>query len=407
MLDPLLIVGIIIFTGFVLGEVATKIKLPKVTGYILAGVILNPSVCGFIPATFVNTTSFVTNIALAFITFSVGGTLLYSRIKRLGREIVSIGLFESEIVFVILFIGLLVVTPFVVEAPGGALFTFFVPLSLLLASLGTPTDPSATLAVKHEYKAEGDVSNTIMGITAFDDALGIINYSIAASIASFLILSQSLTIYSSFLHPLLTILGAMVLGALFGFLFNIISTFIKRETEGTYIVVILSLLLSCFSIAAFLELDRLISTMTMGVVVVNFNPMREKIFKIMERYTEELIFVFFFTLSGMYLDFGVLSSSFLLIISFVAFRALGKFLGTATGAHISRSPSNVKKYVAGGLIPQGGVVIGLALLLKQKYAFDDISNIVITVIIGATIVHEFIGPLLAKIALTRAGEIKS
>ncbi|MFW6128358.1 MAG: cation:proton antiporter, partial [Halobacteriota archaeon] len=396
-----------LFTGFVLGEVASQVKLPKVTGYILAGVILNPNVCGYISADFVNTTSFVTNIALAFITFSVGGTLFYPRIKRLGKQIIFIGLFESELVFLLLFVGLLAVTPVLIEIPGGTLFTAFIPLSLLLASLGSPTDPSATLAVKHEYKAQGDVSNTIMGITAFDDALGIINYSIAASIASLLILSEALTVHSSLLHPLVTIFGAVILGALFGFLFNIISTFIKRETEGTYIVVILSLLLVCFSIATIIELDGLLSTMTMGAVVVNFNPLRKKIFRIMERYTEELIFVFFFTLSGMHLDFGVLTSSYLLIIFFVVFRAFGKFIGTFTGAHTSRSPYKVKKYVAGGLIPQGGVVIGLALLLKQKYAFDEISNIVISVIIGATIVHEFIGPVLAKIALTRAGEIKS
>lgn len=109
----------------------------------------------------------------------------------------------------------------------------------------------------------------------------------------------------------------------------------------------------------------------------------------------------------MHLDFTVLTSSYLLIIFFVVFRAFRKFLGTgtATDAHISRSSSKVKKYVAGGLLLQGSVVIGLALLLKQKYAFGDISNIVISVIIEATITHEFIGPLIAKIALNRAGEI--
>jgi len=406
-MESLLIVGIIIFTGFIFGELVSIIKLPKVTGYILAGVILNPQLLHIIQADFTNHTDIITNIALSFITFSVGGTLFYKRIKKLGKAIVFITIFEAEIAFLTVFLGLLAVTPYFINLVGASWFTVFIPISFLLGSLASPTDPSATLAVAHEYKAKGDVSSTIMGVAAFDDALGIINYSLAISIAGVLILNQDFNIYSSFIQPFIVIIGAIILGIIVGFIFNIITIILKKETEGAFIVVILCFLLLCFGIASIFGFDELLATMTMGAIVVNFNPMREKIFKILERYTEELIFVLFFTISGMHLNFSVLSTSYILIILFVIFRTIGKTTGTAIGAYLSKSSSNIKKYTAGGLIPQGGIVIGLALLIKQNHAFDEISDIIISIIIGATIIHELIGPIAAKKALTKAGEIKN
>jgi Kef-type K+ transport system membrane component KefB len=404
--QAILVVGIVIFTGFVFGEIAAKVKLPKVTGYILAGILLNPGLFNFIPQDFVDHTSLITNISLSFITFSVGGTLLYSRIRKLGKGILCITMCEAELTFLAIVIGFLAITPFLIHPAGATWFTTFIPLSLLIGSLGSPTDPAATLAVAHEYKAKGDVSSTIMGVAALDDVTGIINYSVAIAIAGIFILHQSFNLYSSVLNPLVVIVGAIILGIAFGFLFNLITLFVRRETEGVFIVLILALLALCFGMAALLGFDELLATMTMGVTVVNYNPWRDKIFKILQRYTEQLIFVLFFTLSGMHLKFSVLSTYYILVLLFIIFRAVGKVSGTMLGASISKSSTMVKKYAAGGLIPQGGIVIGLALLIKQNPAFDGISDIIINVILGATIVHEIIGPILAKIALKKAGEIK-
>jgi len=403
----ILIVGIIIFTGFILGEIATKIKLPKVTGYIIAGIILNPGLFHFIPQDFVNHTSLITNISLAFITFSVGSTLQYARMKKLGKKILSITICEAEFAFLIITIGFLAITPFFIHQVGVSWVATFIPLSVLIGSLGSPTDPAATLAVAHEYKAKGEVSSTIMGVAAIDDVAGIINYSLAIAIAKIFILHQSFNVHSSLLSPLITIGGAILLGIAFGFILNLITSFLKKETEGAFIVVILALLALCFGIATLLGVDELLSTMTMGVIVVNYNPKKDKIFKILQRYTEQLIFVLFFTLSGMHLNFSLLSTYFPLVLFFIIFRAAGKVSGTMLGASISKSSKMVKKYVAGGLIPQGGIVVGLALLIKQNAAFDSISDIIISVIVGATIIHEIIGPVLSKIMLKKAGEINN
>ena len=402
-MQSIIVFGIIIITGFIFGEIVAKVNLPKVTGYILAGILLNPGLFNIIPNDFISHTGLITNISLSVITFLVGGTLSFSHIKKLGKGILFITLFEAEFAFLAVFICFMGITPVFFHFPETAWFTLFIPLSLLIGSLASPTDPSATLAVVHEYKAKGDVTSTIMGVAAIDDALGIVNYSIAIAMAEAFTLHQNFS-YSSIFTPLIVIGGAIMLGIVFGLIFNAITLIIKNDTEGAFVVCIIGLLLLCFGIATLLGVNELLATMLMGVIVVNFNSEGSKIFKIIEGNTEELIFVLFFTLSGMHLNFSVLSTSYILVLFFVVSRAIGKFSGTFVGASVSKSSTAVKKYTASGLIPQGGIVIGLALMIKQNPAFGAISDIIITVIIGATVIHELIGPVLAEMTLKKAGE---
>jgi Kef-type K+ transport system membrane component KefB len=403
-MEPILIIGIIVFTGFVVGELCNRIGLPKVTGYILAGIALNPELTHFIPESFVEHTSLVTNIALSFITFSVGGTLLFSKVRSLGKPIILITVFEAELAFLFVTLAFVALGPIIISTPGLTSVSFFVPLALLLGSLASPTDPSATLAVEHEYRAKGEVTSTIMGVAAFDDIFGIINYSVAGSVAGVLILSQPLGAHSA-IQPLIKISLSITGGLLFGFFLNTLTKIIDKETEGVLITVIISLLSLCYGLAEISGADGLLATMTMGIMVVNRNIKKEKIFKILERYTEELIFVLFFTISAMHLDFSVLTSNYLLIVIFIIFRSAGKFSGTILGGKISKSSPAIQKFTAGGLLPQGGIVIGLALVIKQNPSFGSISDIILNVIIGATIIHEIIGPIASKIALKKAGEI--
>lgn len=404
-MSTVLIVGIVVLFGFIAGELAKKIGLPKVTGFIVAGVLLNPDLLHLLPKDFTQHTDLVTNISLAFITFSVGGTLRYMKVKELGKSILTITFFEAEFAFLVTVIGLLALSPLIISGDGTSWTGTFIPLALLLGCLASPTDPSATLAVTHEYKAKGPVTSTILGVTAFDDVLGIINFSLATAVAGVLVTHQGFSVTSSVVEPVGAILGAVLCGIVSGLVFNSTTYLIRRETEGALIVVVLGMLALTFGVAHWVGADELLATMTMGVVVVNFNTRRDKIFRMLERYTEELIFVLFFTLSGMQLGFSALSNNFLLIVVLVVSRAIGKTLGAVTGATLAKASGEVKRYVAGGLIPQGGIVVGLALLMKQNPIFSEISDIVISVVIGSTVIHELIGPIVSKMAIKAAGEL--
>jgi Kef-type K+ transport system membrane component KefB len=403
--QPILATGIIIFTGFLFGELARRVKLPKITGYIIAGLLLNPRVLHIVPKEFVGHTDLITNIALAFIAFSVGGSIFFPRLKNLGKGIIYITVFEAEFAFFAVAAGFIGLSPLLLRSESGSWLSLYIPLGILLGSLAAPTDPSATLAVVHQYNTKGQVTSTVLGVAAFDDVFGIINYSFSMVVAGVLILHRGFSFYSTLLIPLVSILGSLLLGAAFGFVFNFITRFLKKETEGVYIVVIIGLLAACFGVAQLVRVDQLLSTMAMGIVVVNLNRKKDLVFTILTRYTEELIFVLFFTISGMYLNFAVMAKTPFLILIFVILRAAGKMSGTLTGAHISNSHPQVKRYTSGGLLPQGGIVVGLALLIKQNPSFSHISDILLNVILGATVIHELFGPVLAKRSLRKAGEI--
>ena len=407
-MSPILIVGIIVSVGFLFGEIAKKLKLPKVTGYILAGVLLNPTLFDFIPKSFVAHTDVITNIALCFITFSVGGTLLLKTIKKTGKSLLSITFFEAEATFFAITVGFICIMPFFFKGQASMPWTItIIPLALLLGSIGAPTDPSATLAVQHQYKAKGEVSNAMMEVAAFDDALGIINFSVAMVIAKVLVDGQQFSVYNSVCQPIIIIFGAIITGVFFGFAFNAVTKFIKRETEGALIVVIMASLLLCYGIANYFKFDELFAIMTFGAIVVNFHPKSELIFQMLQRYTDEMVFVVFFTLSGMFLNLKELPHCILYIVVFVVLRVCGKIVGTRIGANLGGASVKVKKFTAGGLIPQGGIVVGLALKATQIPSFNHLAGVVINVIIGATIIFEIIGPIIAKQFLKRAGEIES
>ncbi len=401
-----LTIGLILFTGFIFGEIFKWLGFPKVTGYILAGIFLNPGLFNIIPPDFSKNTDVVIHIALAIITFSVGGTLQQERIRKVGKSLLTITIFEAETAFFFVAIFFFLITALLLNIPVLHSLAACLAFSLLLAVFASPTDPTATLAVIDEYKCHGKLSTMIMGVAAFDDTVAILNFSLFTAIAKSVMGVSDGNLIHSILVPLYAIGGATLLGIFGGYVLNMASSLLKKETDGILIVVISAFLITLFGIAKWIGVDELLTTMTFGIFVVNKNPLQKKYFSLMERYTEELIFLLFFTVSGMQLNFGVLASSWLLILLFFIFRAMGKYTGTWMGANITYADPVIKRYTAFGLLPQGGIVIGMSLLLKKIPVFDSFTDIIISVIIGATIIHEILGPVLSKFALRNAGEIK-
>ena len=258
MLDPLLLAGVILLSGFILGELASRLFLPKVTGYIIAGILLNPRLFDIIPVNFTEHTDFITHIALSFITFSVGGSLLKKNLKESGKSILSITVFEAEMAFVVVTVALTILIPLI--QPGlSVAFPVLLAICLLLGSCASPTDPSATLAIVHEYKAKGPVTNTIMGVAALDDIAGIINYTVAVMVARTLIMGTEAAVGNTIWQLVLKIGGAIVLGIVIGLLFNTATKWYKKDKEGGFIVIVFGFLITCYGLSQYLKFDALLS----------------------------------------------------------------------------------------------------------------------------------------------------
>ena len=402
-MNVILSIGLLVFTGYILGELAQKIKLPKISGYILAGIVLNPDILGIMSNSFVGHTDPLLSISLAFITFSIGGSLSLEKLKSTGRQVLLLTLFEAVFAFLLVFLFLFLSLTFIFHTFDS--LPVILAVSLVLASLASPTDPSATLAVIHEYKAKGEVSSTMLEISAFDDITGIIIYTLVTAFAAFFLGKTDVDFSGALLDMGESIGGAIAIGGIMGLLFNLIVKLIKDQPEGTLIVLTFGLILLSYGSSEYFGFDSILSTIALGTVVANFNPDSDKIFKLIERYTDELIFVVFFTLSGLHLNLDSITGSYILIIIYIIARLIGKFSGIYTGSIILNTKPKIRKYTAGGLLPQGGIVIGLALILTKDPVFQETASMIMGVVIGAALIHEIIGPVFSRLSLKKAGEI--
>ena len=405
-MNLLLSVGLLLIVGYTAGWLLDKIGLPRIIGYILAGIVFSPHNFEFLDTEVLESTEPLLEISLSFIAFEIGGALKWSMIKKHEKEIVSITLLASLLPFLMITGGVLTLKwlfPTIIPFDSSDLLM----LALLLGALASPTEPAATLAVMRQYKARGKVSNTILGVAALDDVLGILLFSLTIAILFIFNGGQSETIGNPLLNSLYEVTAAIIIGTIAGNIIDPAARFLQLKGEGQWVVLIFSLITFCVGISKTLQVDTLLATMIMGMVVVNKCSHQKLVFRILERYTEELIFLFFFLLSGLRLDISTIPQATTLVIAFVLLRAAGKYLGANMGARLVNAAPSIRKYTAWGLLPQGGVVIGLVLSIYPEHQFSNISELLLTISMAAMVIHELIGPLAAKHTLMKAGEIKA
>ncbi|RKZ01578.1 MAG: hypothetical protein DRQ10_01850 [Candidatus Hydrothermota bacterium] len=399
-------IGLILLVGYYSGRLANMFRLPRVSGYIIAGMLLSPSMLKIFPKEFVAESDVLTDFALAMITYSIGGSLAVRRLKRLGKQIFWITIFEAETAFILMILGFTVIMPFFFGIKTShEFFHVALPLALIIGAMASPTDPTATLAVVHEYGARGPLTSTLLGVAASDDALGIINYSLAIGIASVLILGKSLNPLMLVALPIKDILTSIVVGAVGGYILTRISANVRRE--GAILSIILGILFLVFGISKALKADPLLSTMITGAVVVNLCRVPRKMFESIERYYEEVVFILFFVVSGAHVQLAVLFKAGVLVACFVMLRLIGKAVGTMIGGKLSHTDKKIYKNLWLGLIPQGGIVVGLALATVHRPEFKEYSSLVMNLILGTTAFHELFGPIFAKMAIQRAHEMRT
>jgi len=393
MLNYLLLAGLAIGLGLLIGKGTHLMKITGVVGYILTGIILGPDVLGALELTSTEIET-ITNFALGFVAFIIGGELTLTLLKKQGKSIIGIILGESFGAFAVVFLGVYLLTRHAGEA-------------LIFAAMAPASAPAGAVAVIHEYKARGKLTNAILTVVGFDDGLAILIYAFAVALASVLISSGSFSVSNLLVMPVVEIGGALLLGGGIGVAASFV--FKRLHDREETIAAALTVILITTGLAMYFELSLILACMALGMTVINVFPQDNRpVF----RHVTDIslpVYVTFFVIAGVELHLDVLATVGLLGAIYIICRALGLVGGSYLGAAAGGAEPTVRDNIGFGILSQAGVAIGLALLASQKMAAlgkDDLGAMIVTTIAATTVVFEIIGPLSARFALQRAGEIQ-
>jgi len=398
-MNLVLAIGIIIVIGFLGGLATERIKFPRITGYIIIGILLSPSLLNIISAATIENLDIMTNIALGIIAFLIGGSLHLEPIRKLGKSIAWITPFQSLGAWLIVTLLLTFLSPFILSIPNATLSQTYFPIAFIIGAISCATAPAATMAVIQEYKASGSLTTTLLAVVALDDAIAVIAFAIALGICQPLVSGAGgISFYQMLGIPFLHIAEAIAIGILFGFALIYIAKLVK--TPDLLLVIVFGMIMLCDGAAELLGISAILANMVAGFIVMNKARKRE-MFLVVEK-IEAVIYVMFFVLAGLHFDLGAMKSAGILALLIVLSRYFGKYFGARAGATISHAPGEVKKYLGLALLPQAGVALGLMLLAKR--AFPTFGAIMLNAVLASVIINELVTPPLTKLAIFKAGE---
>lgn len=381
-------VAVMLIAGYVMSRLTKKLKLPNVTGYIIAGILIGPYCINIIPAKVVEGMSFLADIALAFIAFSTGEFFKMSTLKKNGGKNIVITVFEallaSIVVFLVMYFALGLSLPF----------------SIVLGALAAATAPASTMMTIRQTNSKGDFVDTLLQVVALDDVVGLVAFSVAIAVAT-ASLAGTVTA-GNVLLPIVYNIVAFVVGGLLGFLLKLLIS--KRSTDNRLIIAVATIFGFC-GICSFMDVSPLLGCMAMGTVYMNTSN-DDKLFKQLNYFSPPILLLFFVR-SGVNFKLDALVSTgesvggvSLLVIGVVYFfvRILGKYGGSFLGCLVTKKDKKVRNYLGLALIPQAGVAIGLATLASRTIG-GDTGSALETIILASSVLYELIGPACAKLAL--------
>lgn len=412
MMHTLLPLSLALFAGLMMSRLTKKLNLPAVTAYLVAGIIIGPFCIGalgikdlgFTSLAEVENYKLLSDVALGFIAFTMGNEFRVDALKKVGRQAVIIAVFQA-----------LVATLFVDLALFGLhlLMPNKLPMSavLTLGAIATATAPAATLMVVKQYKADGPLTRMLLPVVALDDMVGLIVFAISFGISR-AIETNHIDPVSILIDPLIEVVASLVLGALIGYAFHFIEQFFHSRTKRMSISVMFVFLAVALSQLHFyikpvtVGFSTLLVCMAMGTVFCNLCPFSEELMDRIDRWTGPLM-VLFFVLSGSDLNFKVFGDWAIIIVGvvYIIFRSLGKIFGANLSASFTHCEPSIKKYLGITLLPQAGVSLGMSLTAMEVLGGAP-GQIIRNVALFAVLVYELVGPLMTRIALQKAGEIK-
>ena len=402
--------SIALFAGLMLSRVAKLAKLPAVTAYLIAGILVGPyllgafgvSGLGFTSMANVKSFSLLSDIALGFIAFSIGNEFRLSQLKQIGKQATVVGIFQAVVTTVLVDAVLICVHLAMPDK-------FSLTAAIVLGAVASATAPAATLMVVRQYKAKGPVTDILLPVVALDDAVGLVLFAISFGVAKAL-QSGKIDLLSVLVEPILEVVLSLVLGLVMGLLFTYSEKFFHSRSKRLSVSVAFVLCTVAISMMKFtvggvhIAFSSLLACMMLGTVFCNFCDFSEELMDRLDRWTAPL-FILFFVLSGAELELSVFADVIIVLIGviYVLTRAAGKYAGAYISSKASKCDPMVIRYLGITLFPQAGVALGMAM---KAQALGTEGMIVSNITLFAVLIYEIVGPTLTKLSLQKAGEIK-
>ena len=409
-MQTLLCLSVALFVGLMLSRLAKLLKLPAVTAYLIAGVLIGPYLLGAIGVPGlgfgsmeeVDKFSIICDVALGFIAFSIGNEFRLSDLKKTGKQATVIGIFQAVFTTLLvdaLLIGLHFLMPDKLPLPA----------AIVLGAVASATAPAATLMVVRQYKAKGPVTKILLPIVALDDAVGLVLFAISFGIAKAM-MSGRIDILSVVVEPILEVVLSLLLGVVMGLLFTFFERFFHSRSKRLSMSVAFVFLTVALSMLKFeigsihIGFSSLLVCMMLGTIFCNICDFSEELMDRLDRWTAPL-FILFFVLSGAELELSVFTDLAIVIIGvvYILARSLGKYTGASLSARAMHCDKNINRYLGITLLPQAGVALGMAI---KAETLGPEGAVVANITLFAVLIYELVGPMLTKIALLKAGEIQ-
>ena len=381
--------------------VSKKYSLPIVVGYVLFGIVISPDILNLIPFLesefhswyefLIIKLDYITQIALAFIVFTIGTELSLRTFKRLGKSIYIITIFEA--------LGAAFVSALAVYLIGAPIY-----MALLLGAIAAASAPASTIMVLKEYNAEGPLSSTLMAVVGLDNTLALILFALISPVAMMFIGAGEALSFQLLLTPVIEISAAILIGLAIGYLTQHYISMVDDKTKK--VVAILTSVVLSSAVSLVFGLSSLIANLALGFAIRNFAEKNLEISEYLDTLTIPL-YAMFFIFAGAEIRFTQMGSSAFLITAlvFLVFRIVGKYGGAILAGHFSDASPVVKKYIGLGLFPQGGVAIALAFSVQKQFTqVPETSLMIFNMVILTAALTEIFGPLFTKEAVIRSGE---
>ena len=398
--------------GLLMSRLTKLLNLPAVTAYLVAGLLLGPyclgalgiSGFGFQSMEQVEAQRLLTQTALGFIAFSMGNEFRLAQLKNMGSKAIFIGIVQAVVTTLLvdaILVGLHLAFPSVLSLSS----------ALVLGAIASATAPAATLMVINQYKARGPLTDILLPIVALDDAVGLVVFAVSSGIARALI-SGTVSIVSLLVNPVVEIFGSLLLGAALGWVFSLVEKFFNSGSKRLSLAVAFVIICAALSKLRFhfeggLEIgfSSLLVTMMCSCIFCNLCDFSEEIMHKTERWTAP-IYVLFFVISGAELDLTIFGNLAVVGIgvAYILSRSAGKIFGANVSAKLTRCEPTICKYLGITLLPQAGVALGMSVVVAAE--FGEAGAIIRNIVLFSVLIYELVGPLLTKMALTAAGEIK-